>query len=371
MQNDINNVDVSRLRHGINCERNIQKVIEIYEDVIIKDGDTNAMVQLAEIYMTDINVEFNLDKTIQLYMMAIDGGNSCAMLRLAQIFYLKIYGVHDREKSYQLLQLAEKNNNPDAIMRMAYLYGSGRDVVCDPNKMSELHDLANKLYLEKISDDSSAMIGYAFSNLHSIGVPLDKNLSIQLYNNALEKNNINGLFGLIDIFFINREFDKYEQHLILATEMGDFRAVIKLADFYIDGPAEFHNYDHGLELYLKAVKKKHPVALRKFAKFCKRHNNTEIFLENYLKYYDCTKINPNLGVDLINKNIAWNKSLHKWWPYHNKQLINDAILTILIISRIRNNHGNHHMTKFLIPGIAMMIIKELCILNKKIFKKIT
>lgn len=361
MKNYTSSIVLNKLKYGINCKRNIKKVIETCENAI-KQDNTDAMLQLADIYWNDIDIEFNCEKIIELYTEAINRGNTNAMVRLAQIFSIRMYGCYDPVKSLELLEIAAINNNPCAMIRLAYLYKCGDGVPQDLEKMSELQILANKLYVEGISDDPVAMIGYAYSNQHGLNIPANKNMAIQLYKNAFEKNYIAGLLGLADIYLKDNHFEEYQQSLDHAIKMGNFKAVMNLADFYLKGPDKYYNSKKALELYIIGIKKKHPLALHKFANFCKENNETDFFLENYFKYYDYTKYDVNLGVDLFNQNITWHKFIHKWWPYENKREINNIILTVLLISKFRHrNSGN----KFLIQGIAIMIIEKICMMAQK------
>lgn len=356
MKNNTNYTDLYNLKYGINCERNIKKAIKICKHEII-NKNTDAMVELADIYWNDIDVEFNLDRIIKLYTKAIDLGNTHAMIRLAQIFSTKIYDRYNPIKSLELLELAVANNNPCAMIRLAYLYENGFDVPCDLQKMNELQILANKLYMDRISYDSHAMLGYAHSNQYGLNIIPNKNMAIQLYQNAFDTNNIHGLLGLANIYLKDNQIDKYLECLNRAKKMGNFKAIMELADFYLEGPLIYYDSRKAMDLYILCIKKKHPLALYNFASLCKKHNESDLFLKYYFELYNCSLFDANLGVDLYDKNIAWNKFIHKWLPYENTKKINDIILTILLISKFRQNSINN---KFLIKGIALLIIEKIC-----------
>lgn len=358
----INNI--RNLRFGLTIDRNISKAIILCENAI-EQKNTDAMIELANIYLEDIDVNTDRSRIIELYREAGIKKNVTAIIKLID---LDLNSAElDNLICSNILQIlidAANKKNTCAITKLAFMHKHGILVERNREKAYELYEEAVKILDRDTTKNTNSMVN--FGSLKYNGIGCEKNIddALSLFTKAFENGNAEILIKIAKIHYDREFYQEYESCLKKAISMGMHYAAFSLANFYYNGPEKYRNIEKASRIYQLCIKKKDHHSLAKFASFCKSAQKTNLFLKKYIEYYDYLTFDINEGIDLKLITIDWIPILHKWWPFENRDIINEQIITLLLISKFRKR--NKSINNVMIKGTTMIIIKKLCNMSNKI-----
>ena len=160
----------------------------------VKNGDTDAMYNLAYMYQYGNGVDVNYTKAIELYEKAANLGNSSAMNNLA-FMYERGKGVDvNYAKAIELLERATDLGNSDAMYNLAFMYQYGEGVAVNYAKAIELYEKAAGL------GNSNAMNNLGYMYEIGKGVAVNYAKAIELYEKAVGLGNSTAMFNLGDMY---------------------------------------------------------------------------------------------------------------------------------------------------------------------------
>lgn len=342
---------------------NLPKAINLYESAILL-RNVDAMVKLAGIHSTlECSVTYyDIPKAIGLYQRASGIGNTKAMYRLAIIYLYNGNGYINRKQGLQLLDRAICLGNSHAMEELGSAYISGIHGTMDIPKGTELLNKAialnNKLAMNRLA---------AIYMRPTQGFVEDKAKAVELYKRS--------------------------------SALGNVYATNCLAFYYLKGE-NTENFKEGIQLFEKSAEVNNRIALKHLARIYERGKyNTKIDVPKAIEYHKrASKLGDKDSTQCLVKiytregkcdtaallllecgrkkllreylfdHVAnWNTCLHIYWPFEDPIAINRKILTLLLISKHRNEV--HMDTKriisksFMVKGIFMIVIKYLCRFN--------
>lgn len=177
---------------GEGISQDYGKAKELFEKAISKDN-SNSFVGLALLYKNAHGVTRDYSKTIELYEMAITKGNSIAMNYLASAYYMGMGVERDHNKAKELFEMAFSKGNLGSIDYLGFIYRDGNDV--------KDHDRAIELFKIGISrGNTSSMHNLAAMYKDGRGVTQDLSKARELYELAIEKNDLEEIRSLINLY---------------------------------------------------------------------------------------------------------------------------------------------------------------------------
>lgn len=108
----------------------------------VKDGDLNALQDLAYCYEKGFGVEQDLEHALKLYKKSMEYGDAGAALALARLQLMDEQP--DYVEAFVALNFAYNNNKPEAANALGYLYMSGLGVKQDKSLGFALMEQAAK-----------------------------------------------------------------------------------------------------------------------------------------------------------------------------------------------------------------------------------
>lgn len=124
-------------------EPNLEKAIEYYE-MAAQGGMEDAFMELGYIYCSGQHMQPDYEKGIAYYRKAADMGNTTALGNLG-MSYLRGIGVEkDERKGFEYFLKAAEGGHPNAMQQVALLYRNGVGVEADKEK-SEYWEKCAKL----------------------------------------------------------------------------------------------------------------------------------------------------------------------------------------------------------------------------------
>lgn len=217
-------------------------------------GNTKAMVQLGECYLTGKGVEKNEAEAFKLFYAAADKGDAHAMYQLG-ICYLDGKGVAmNSNEAIKLFHTAADKDDTKALCKLAgcYLYGKG--VKQDTKEALSLYKSA----IEKGDTEAMVQLGKYYKRGIRNLLNEDTIESIKLFNLAAEKGDTEAIYelGVCHAFGIGVKKDQEEsfKYFQKAANNGNAHAMYWLGSGYLRGwyKAE-NNVAEGIKLLSSAV----------------------------------------------------------------------------------------------------------------------
>lgn len=140
----------------------LNKAIEYYEKAA-DGGMESAMMQLGYIYCSGEHMQPDYEKGIGYYMRAADLGNTTALGNLG-LSYIKGYGVEkDEKKGFEYFLKAAEGGHPKAMHQVALLYRDGVGVEKDEEKFRYWEECSEKAEeQEKENNNDKSPVQEAF-----------------------------------------------------------------------------------------------------------------------------------------------------------------------------------------------------------------
>lgn len=110
-----------------------------------EDGDVEAMVALAGLYLSGEDVEQDISKGLKYLKAAANDNNPTAQYFLAQLYLNGRYVLPDNSEGLKWLEMASINNDPDALNDLGVLYLGGNIVKEDQLKAFQYFQKAASL----------------------------------------------------------------------------------------------------------------------------------------------------------------------------------------------------------------------------------
>ena len=179
-----------------------KKIVELLQEGS-ELGNTDAMTNLAECYMTGEGKMRDQQKGIELFERAADLGDANAMFNLAKC-YSKGEGVErDDEKAFELCKRAAEKGNSNALFSLGLCYfngddGSGWVLLETMAGESQIHgcEIAKNLkkavnYFQQSADlgNTNAITFLGICNIGGIGIKKDETKGMKLLQRAVDEGN--------------------------------------------------------------------------------------------------------------------------------------------------------------------------------------
>ncbi len=192
----------------------------------VRQGNADAMNNLALLYEKGQGVSQDYKRAIELYEMAVKLGNKSAMNNLA-LLYEKGQGVsQDYKRAIELYEMAVKLGNKSAINNLAWMYQRGQGVSQDYAKAIELYQKAVKL------GSIGAMNNLAWMYQEGQGVSQDYAKAIELYKKAIELGNITAMYNLAWLYEkgqgVSQDYKRAIELYEMAANLGMSKAKEKI-----------------------------------------------------------------------------------------------------------------------------------------------
>lgn len=173
---------------GYDQEKDVDIIERIlgYKEEMEKAGSTTGYIMMAEEYLSGENMPKDIEKAIELYQMAADGGEDFGNQSLGMLYYIGREVPQDYVKAMEYFTLTEKKKSPCTIYAMAEMYRLGQGVEVDDEKACELYKSIiddNSAYAKIDAYYSRACFRYA-QFLRKTGELKDKERALELVNYA-------------------------------------------------------------------------------------------------------------------------------------------------------------------------------------------
>ena len=223
------------------------------------------------------------------------------------------------------------------MQNLALIYIGGKQGI------EKNYEKAIKLYTK------SANLGNAYSlnNLATIyengklGVEKNVEKALYLYNKAVRLNHVTSINNLANIYYfgksgVKKDLNKASELYLKAAELNSVKAMFFLSDI-------FENKSN-----LKEVQTDYDKSTFFLFKALENNSNQcdkEFFESHLLERIQRLKVN-------------WKKEYHSFWK--SEKGLNQQIITILLISKFRSLAFPPIVSKVLVKGITLNIVKFLC-----------
>lgn len=215
-------------------------------------GYPAAQCALAGYYSTGCgDIIPDMDRAVDLYSKAADGGDSDAMRELARHLLGRSDSDRSHRKALELLQTAVDNENTGAMILLGSCYENGESVKKNAKKAFELYLRAAEL--EDI--DAYFLVGTCYQTGTGTGKDLKK--AKYWLEKGVEEDNGFCLDALGHMYLYGegvREDDERAFELLSkAYDAGDTGVTYTLAGLYEDGTGTPQDIEKAIELYTEAV----------------------------------------------------------------------------------------------------------------------
>ena len=138
------------------------------------------------------------------------------------------------------------------------------------------------------------------------------------------------------------------------------------------------NFPKAIDLYEKAASLGNCFAMKNLASIYEKGlKGVAIDFEksafHYFKLYKTNNENTALEsfLNIISfEKVTWQPEYHHHWKSKSPQKLNQQIITLLLISRSKNNSKKKFVSSMFIKGISMKVIRFLCHANQEIAKNL-
>ncbi|WP_305369381.1 SEL1-like repeat protein [Photobacterium leiognathi] len=235
---------------GQAVEQSDEKAIEYFQRAAVL-GNSDAMFNLAIIYMNGQGAEQSDEKAIEYFQRAAENGNSDAMFNLA-ISYMDGQGVEQSdEKAIEYYQRAAELGNSEAMFNLSVCYKEGYGVVKSDEKAVEYYrEAAN-------AGHDRAMFNLALSYRLGLGVEQSDEEAVKYYQQAADAGNSNAMFNLAvcykhgyGVIQSDKKAVKYYQQ---AADAGNNSAIFNLATSYKLGQGVERSDEIAVKYYKEGV----------------------------------------------------------------------------------------------------------------------
>eukprot|EP01091_Cochliopodium_minus_P010182 TRINITY_DN2651_c3_g1_i1.p1 TRINITY_DN2651_c3_g1~~TRINITY_DN2651_c3_g1_i1.p1 ORF type:complete len:451 (-),score=136.58 TRINITY_DN2651_c3_g1_i1:27-1379(-) len=301
--------------------KNMKKAVDYYERSIKTSNNTVSMIHLGEFYEKAFGgFKEDLNKAMEYYQKASDEGNAEGLFCLS-IIYKDGKGSIKKNipKAIELYEKASERGNINAMFNLAIAYKDGKGVKKNVPRAIELYEKACE------SGNKNAMYNLAIIYKKGSSVKKNINKAIELYKKSAELGNTNALYNLSYLYEqgegVEKNMAKSIELLERASGLGDIEAMSKLANIFKDGKVTPVNFDKAAYYFFEAysaseIKDDKYDYKQKFKKIISRHT------------------------------ISWKRQYHCYLKYKNKELLDQQLLTVLLIYKTRKSSSNLLVKKF-------------------------
>lgn len=328
---------IDALRKGTFGNKNPKKAIEILLDNI-EANDSNFQNLLGAAYLEGDGVAINENLAFRYFSIAVEKGDTNAMVNLGEM-YLKNQSYSPEvldPKSYgmNLLEESAKRGNIEAAMRLGEIFEFGKfDIEKSiPNSIQ---------WYEKAAEHSHESATLSLVDLY-FNEPSSQNIEKGMYwlkKMAIEKGNPIAQFHLGYQYIFGKNIEKDEKKgifwLTIASETND-DACVFLGEYYLYMPHLKEKIDQGISFLKKAIYRNKAIAMTSLGEYLIEKNPNEV--NKGIKYLEkaCLLKEKNacyiLGMSYY-KGLLLEPNKQKAYEYLKKAsdfgITNNAILGLL------------------------------------------
>ena len=279
---------------GFGIDKDIYRTIEFYEKAISL-GDTEAMIEIGDIFYFGEEIEKDWCKAAQWYKLAMKYGDVSRVRFLAWIYRIGGNGLEiDYTQAIAYYQTLAKEGNVESMNDIAYLhfiggYGIEKDEF-------EAFDWYAKAASNGASD-ALMKIG-SFYKYGSDGVEKNINKAIYWYEKAADFEDVNSMFALGTIYYegldVKKDYEKAIKWYSQAADKGKLEAMSTLGHIYDFGgygverniQKKFLWNKKEFEGYLKHANEGNVESQRKIGVFYEYGHGVEKDLKEAIKWYE-------------------------------------------------------------------------------------
>lgn len=205
---------------GIDDEEKIKEFWEKYLKINLKAaqlGYTNAMREVADMYLYGEVITKNTDEAIKYFQMALDKGDISAAVNLGSIYFKK-----DIEKSIHFFSIAANQNNIEAIKELVEIYEKLNNFEKVFEWCQKGDNLGNRDLTKRLAE----------CYLKGQGVQQDDFKALDLYIKLVEKFYDSGDLKLVTKLY-NKHFNFTDEKILkyyrTTEKVGKFNAMFGIA----------------------------------------------------------------------------------------------------------------------------------------------
>lgn len=236
-------------------KQNYARTLKFYEATTQYSYSTHF---LAYMYYHGLGVDQDYDKSLELYMMAIEKGNFQSLINIGCLTYACPI---NWTRIIRIYESAIENNDITTYHKLAYIYKKGLGVIRD-------YDAAIKLYkigIEK--DDIISLSSLALMYIAGDSPIRNYKEAIIMYKIAIEKGYIELLdnVNILEVSDYGHDYISAFELYKAASKKGHIISLDRLARMHERGLGVIRNYMKAIELYEQAIKKGHWESLNNLA----------------------------------------------------------------------------------------------------------
>ncbi|POG57790.1 hypothetical protein GLOIN_2v1791279 [Rhizophagus irregularis DAOM 181602=DAOM 197198] len=307
---------------------------------LAKNGDKEAMLNLANCYKNGEGTEKNLEKAFHYYQKAAENGNEEAMYNLAKFYYNGEGTEKNLDKAFYWYQKAVENGNKEAMNNLAYCYTNGEGT--EKNLEKAFH------WYQEAAENGNEMAMNNLALCYENGKGTEKNLgkAFHWYQEAAENGNEKAMNNLVNCYINGKGTEKNLEKALCwyqkVAENGDEEAMYNLASFYYIGIGTEKSLEKAFYWHQKAAEKDHVKAMYNLAVCYDDGIGTEKNLEKAFYWHqkaaekDHVKAMYNLAI-CYNDGKGTEKNLEKAFYWYHKAAEKDHVMAINNLANCYND----------------------------------
>ena len=336
-------------------------------------GDDVSQLVVSFMYSTGEGVQQNKQESDRWLFLSAENGNKVALARrsLGESFPKHAYKslVDNNKKRREEMREEEKDISD---FTKASLIASGMVYSRSPSKAVQvLRELGEKGFLKA---------KYNLAVCYEKGVSVEKDLvrANSLYSELAKKGFVDAIFALANNYFSGNGLEKDEQkansiykHL---AEKGCSSAIYTLACNVYHGIGHAKDVKRAYELFQLASNNGDTASSMNLGQGYEMGEGVEIDLDKAALYYHKAfkqgEKSARVKLCSLLDRVNWNKEYHHLFfskreaQAQVEKNINEKIVSLLLVSKFRRD-SKYQSVKFLVNGIAFIVIKFLCNLTQR------
>lgn len=268
--------------YGTFINKDIQEGI-LWMQKATDSGLTAAQVEIAKCFLYGKAYEQNIEKAMEMLQEICDKSkNKKAHYELAKIYYIGKYVKEDNEKAFRLFMIAAEQGHVLSQGYIGDMYYWGQGVEKNNVEARKWYELAAE-YNDK---SSLKQLGYIYYN--GYGVEEDEDKAFEYFKAAADLGDARSQYMLHWFYFGDGKYKDYKlgkEYIEKAAEAGDILAQKKLARLYISDFG-FDDDNKFFEWMMKAAEKNDAEAERIIAEAYIYHYGTEKNIDEALNWFE-------------------------------------------------------------------------------------